>query len=492
MMKPVRMFGAALMFGGLLAAEAHAQSYQYQTTRYSPPGMLPEYSQGPALQALPPIQQVSTESYMLAARRGDAPEAITGPTPAPTPMNAPSVISSPADIQRAPAYNQGAPSYGQGAVQASPSPMYNGSSMGGSCNTCNQGMNSGMYADSNVGYGDYGAAGPSCANGTGGACGAGGGCGWQVYAGAIYMGRDSANKKWTTYETGNNPNQLMYYPDSDWGGGVDVSVTKFFGCDCSTGIQGVYYGFGSDGYNSLYSPANRLSTPINVGDVNYGGVPAVDLFDNAQRHTVTRNDDFQNFELNYIKYLLGNPCNGGGCGSSPYNFAVLTGFRYIRFEDNIGFSSFQHDGTSVTLDNGVMNQLFGWQVGALFTHNCSEKFSWFASPKVGIYGNQVDFHARSYNHAGQVGTFDATGRAYDLNNSKTDVAMVGSLDLGVNYRVGSHWQLTGGYRMVGVAGLALADDQVPAYLAAEGDWTDIESSGAAIFHGAFFGATFCW
>jgi hypothetical protein len=486
MMKSVRFFGAALMFGGLLAADASAQ-YQYQTSRYSPPGMLPEYNQGPALQALPPIQQVSTDSYMLAARRSDSPEAITGPTPAPTPMNAPSVISSPQDIQRGPAYNHDTPSYSNGAVQASP--MFNGPGLGGGCNTCNQGLNSGMYAESDVGYGDYGPGGPSCA---GGACGVGGGCGWQVYAGAIMMSRDSANKKWTTYETGNNPNQLMYYPDSDWGGGVDVAVTKFFGCDCSTGIQGVYYGFGTDGYNSLFSAQDRLSTPINVGLVNYGGVPAVDLFDNAQRHTVTRNDDFQNVEINYIRYLLGNPCNAGGCGCSPYNFAVLTGFRYIRFEDNIGFQSFQHDGTNVSLNNGVTNQLFGWQIGALFTHNCSERFSWFASPKVGIFGNQVDMHARSYNQAGVVGTFDESGRSYDLSNTKTDVAMVGSLDLGVNYRVGSHWMLTGGYRMVGIAGLALADDQVPAYLAAEGDWTDIESSGATIFHGAFFGATFCW
>ncbi len=484
MMKSVRMFGAALMFSGLLAAEASAQN-SYQTSRYSPPAMLPEYSGGPALQALPPIQQVSTESYMLAARRADtSPEAIAGPTPAPTPMNAPSVIASPSDIQRGPA--QSAPAYGQ----SSSAPMYNGPAIGGSgCNTCNQGQSSGMYADSNIGYSDYGAAGPSCANGC---CEPRCGCGWQVYVGAIAMGRDSANKKWTTYETGNNPNQLQYYPDSDWGGGVDVSVTKFFGCDCSSGIQGVYYGFGSDGNNSLFSQGNRLSTPIDVGLVNYGGVPAVNLFDNAQRHTVCREDDFQNVEINYIKYLLGNPCNGGGCGCSPYNFAVLTGFRYIRFEDNIGFSSFQANGNCVSLNNGVTNQMFGWQIGALFTHNCTERFSWFASPKVGIFGNQVDSYANSYNHAGQMGTFDATGNAFNLSNSKTDVAMVGSLDLGVNYRLGCHWSLTAGYRMVGVAGLALADDQVPAYLAAEGDWTDVESSGATIFHGAFFGATFSW
>ena len=90
---------------------------------------------------------------------------------------------------------------------------------------------------------------------------------------------------------------------------------------------------------------------------------AVNYFDNAQTHTVTRNDDFQNFELNYIKYLLGNPCTGGGCGCSPYNFAVLTGFRYIRFEDNIGFSSFQSNGTCAHLTDGrdePIVRLAGW------------------------------------------------------------------------------------------------------------------------------------
>ena len=53
-------------------------------------------------------------------------------------------------------YSQGTPSYSQGSVQASPAHSPSGPSLGGSCNTCNQGINSGMYADSNVGYGDYG------------------------------------------------------------------------------------------------------------------------------------------------------------------------------------------------------------------------------------------------------------------------------------------------------------------------------------------------
>ena len=38
--------------------------------------------------------------------------------------------------------------------------------------------------------------------------------------------------------------------------------------------------------------------------------------------------------------------------------------------------------------------------------------------------------------------------------------------------------------------LALADDQIPAFLAAEADWTDIDSNGSMILHGAFAGLEF--
>ncbi len=64
--------------------------------------------------------------------------------------------------------------------------------------------------------------------------------------------------------------------------------------------------------------------------------------------------------------------------------------------------------------------------------------------------------------------------------------------MGVSYDITCHCSAMLGYRAVALTGVALADDQVPAYLAAENDWTDIDSSGSMILHGAFGGLEFRW
>ena len=47
---------------------------------------------------------------------------------------------------------------------------------------------------------------------------------WYGYVGVLAMTRDDANKTWTTFETGNNANQLVFFPDADWGGGGEVTL----------------------------------------------------------------------------------------------------------------------------------------------------------------------------------------------------------------------------------------------------------------------------
>ncbi|MGC4007325.1 MAG: BBP7 family outer membrane beta-barrel protein [Pirellulales bacterium] len=261
--------------------------------------------------------------------------------------------------------------------------------------------------------------------------------------------------------------------------------------------------------NGIYSDTNQLSTPIDLGFVDYGGTPAINYFDNAREHYVTRSDEFHNFELNYVKTLIGNPCGGGcnfgGCGTcdagcggfSPVTVQFLTGFRYINFNDSITFGSSQQGfgvdpATDAYLGSAVQNNLYGWQIGAMFQHNVTCNFSWFVTPKVGVFANTVDFCASSVTGDGVQGNFTSTGNNFFLTAQKTDFAVVGQIDLGVNYRIGKHWSITGGYRVLGMSGIAIADEQIPAYLAAEGDWTDLETSSSTIYHGAFAGVQFCW
>ena len=116
--------------------------------------------------------------------------------------------------------------------------------------------------------------------------------------------------------------------------------------------------------------------------------------------------------------------------------------------------------------------------------------------KFGIYGNDINQHQAIYDGLGNVGTvndpaspFD--GEVYDISSSKTDFAMLGELDLGLNCRISNCWSANVGYRAVGVSGVALAPSQMPR------DFYDnlqgvrrIESNGDLILHGGYAGITF--
>ena len=155
---------------------------------------------------------------------------------------------------------------------------------------------------------------------------------WYGYVGALYMTRDRSNRMWTTYETGNNANQLMYFPDADWGTGGEVTIGHTWcgthGCDagCTSGGDGCSDGHGCggcgvmpfrkgleftywgltdmDGEDSRRSETNQLSTPIDLGfvDINTPGLPASVFFDNAREHRVRRENDFHNFEVNLVDF----------------------------------------------------------------------------------------------------------------------------------------------------------------------------------------------
>ncbi|MDX1962284.1 MAG: BBP7 family outer membrane beta-barrel protein [Pirellulales bacterium] len=483
MMKSVRRMSALVVLSGLLTAPAYAQDLgaaSYQTGRYAQPSLLPEYQPAPAV--MQTAGQQPYGSYTVAARRG-----TEGLEAAPAPVNPPSVVSgSPSDE----------------TVTAQPLPP---------TGDCGAGCNGGTPIFSAPGYG-CSSANPwtdavsgNCASGACDVCLPTCCPNWSVYVGGVVMSRDSSNKKWLTYETGNNANQLMYPPDADWGGGPEVRIMKAIGCNPCGGcpanyIEGVYYGvYGMDGYDSRYSPTNQLSTPLDVGFVNYvsAGFPAVGFFDNAREHRVWREDEFHNVEVNWVHYFCGG---SPGCNGQPFSIAGVAGFRFIKFQDELLFGSvssgneFGSNGgvNEAYFTSDVDNNLYGFQIGALMSHRIGCNWNLFAAPKIGIFGNHIEFSTHGYRGDGATATFSTTGNAFNLSNQKDDFAVMGQLDLGVDYCINSNWKITGGYRVLGIAGVALADDQIPAYLAAENDWTDIESNGTLIMHGAFAGVTYSW
>lgn len=308
---------------------------------------------------------------------------------------------------------------------------------------------------------------------------------WFASISGLAMTRDRPNKLWTTYETGNNPNQLMYTPAADWTGGGEVRLGRCFGC--YHGVEMVYWGLGTMPGESAYSgtqvPSGTVSTPLNVSDpaVLLGGNTLNQFFDNAEEHRVRRWDQFQNVELNF----LNGPLMTGPCGR--FQFSYLMGVRFLRFQDSLIFGSVQ-DGfqfgdnggaNEAYIQSSVVNNMVGFQLGGRADYFITPRFSVFASPKVGIYGNDMSVQGRIYTGDGLVGM--------DVNGSKVGFSMMGQLDVGLNYQFSPRWSVFGGYRAIAVSRVALADNQIPFYVGDTAEWTDVDANGDVLLHGGFAG-----
>ena len=321
--------------------------------------------------------------------------------------------------------------------------------------------------------------------------------------GGLVMGRTRANPYWTTYETNNNANQLLNTQDAgaNWGGGGQVTVGYGFaggacggcgGCGggggcCGNylgpGIAFTYWGLGGmTGAASIRDINNNLSTPIDLntqtGQVLIGARPASDFFDNSREQRITRDDRVNNLEINLLQ---------GGWTVGRLQVAALVGFRYFRFDERLSYGAaaagteFGDNGgaDSAFLNFRTTNNLYGGQVGGLFNYNVTQRFSMFIVPKAGIYANQMTGRTLLFTGDGQFG--------YDIPAHKNDVAFLGEIDTGFSYALTPSLRAFIGYRVVGVANVALADNQFLPFLADTQGFSELKQNGALILHGAFMG-----
>ena len=317
---------------------------------------------------------------------------------------------------------------------------------------------------------------------------------WFVSSNALILNRDTPNRFWTTFETNNNPNQLMNTKDADadWAGGAEIRVGRWCCPDCSgrSGWEVVYYGIKLDGFASLRDPGNDLSTPINLdtqtGPFLIGARPAADFFDSAREHRIFRDNEIHNIEVNFLRETL--------ISNQSTQVTWLAGFRYFRFDESVIFGSVAGDAAitpggaefgnnggvdEAYLDIRCENNLVGFQVGARGDYYCTDDVSLFLAPKLGVYGNEINSRSRLYTGSGI--------SAFDIESNEDDFSFLAQVDLGASYQFAPHWRLFGGYRAIAVSGIALADNQFPAFIAAADEFADIDTNGDLILHGAFLG-----
>lgn len=191
---------------------------------------------------------------------------------------------------------------------------------------------------------------------------------------------------------------------------------------------------------------------------------------------------------------------GGAVGplarsSSPrVRVATSHGFRWFQAEDEFEYA-YNIDGGGYGNDDlydnfQVENNLYGYQFGSFLTYCLGSRLNLNVGGKIGIYGNDVDVKHRigsrtltAYDGA------DNTNRT-DRHASDTVLASLGELDLGLGYRINNAWTVNGGYKVLGVTGVANAIDSYPGYDSVRE--LHVRADNSYLIHGAYVGLGFNW
>jgi len=364
----------------------------------------------------------------------------------------------------------------------------------------------------------------------------------------LFMDRDDANKYSLAYVTDPSmPTTYPTTPanvvmntrsvDNGFQPGVEFRLGRAFGggadpcggcCGPTWGLEAAYWIlFDEDDYAEYVNPTgtSRTYTMMPMYGLQYdhgaGYLPVNQYWDhgmpsdpaNPVRVTRIRQSssfEAQNLEINLLRLGV---CGGGGCGSSfsacggldacaggcndgccapkcsRYSCTAVCGFRWMQFDEDFMFGvdytnpAWPTPSGYLNYWSNVENNLIGAQIGCNGMYRIGCKWGLHLNTLVGVYGNDIDVRQYFVSPTGDV-RYIGTGENFDVTASKTDVAMLGELRVGASYQYSCRCRLYGGWRAIGVTGIALATDQTPnAFLSSAQMANYVNSNGSMILHG---------
>ncbi|MGA2620770.1 MAG: BBP7 family outer membrane beta-barrel protein [Thermoguttaceae bacterium] len=344
-----------------------------------------------------------------------------------------------------------------------------------------------------------------------GGCAGGGlpnGCGcempWYGSLMALYMTRDRPNVVWTTMKTTDNT-QRWGASEVDWQWGGEVTIGRTL-CDCgcsSWAIEGTYWGLADFCRTDTPNFSCNYSTPLTFGNVsmlgtdNGTGTPcsAEQWYDDSPQHRIIRSDDFQSAEIDLVNQHV---C-GGAC--SCFSLDCLAGIRYFHFRDNLSFQAQrEHDGSAyqdtwISLDDRVTNDLLGLQLGCCAEYRFAPCWKVFVAPRIALCDNMIGLNYNLYAigangtcYQGSSNTYASPN--YPIHSTSNGFSLLTQLDLGLEWQITQHLGAQVGYRVVGITGLALSDNQIPNLADDTRDISLICKGGSLVLQGVFAGMTF--
>ncbi|MBT7254246.1 MAG: hypothetical protein HN882_04520, partial [Planctomycetaceae bacterium] len=285
----------------------------------------------------------------------------------------------------------------------------------------------------------------------------------------LVMMRDNATNQALTSNAASETVLSTRDADMDTSGGVEITLGKTLE-DKTQRIETVYWGLFTRGDSAMTSDAaSGLNTLLNISGLSYNGFgnPLSAVFNSSANQTLTRSFEYHNVEWNFTSDILID---------DKQSIRLLTGFRYFKADDRFNLN-IDDVAYSVTDDN----HLFGAQVGALWTKRKGSKLTYHIGVKTGVFFNAIDHRTKIFGAAGHAFIEDPAIMNWrdDFNeySKKIDMSFLGQLELGFDYLLTPSCQLTAGYRVMGVTGMAFATDQIPASFAEAAEGQPVTADG---------------
>ena len=308
-----------------------------------------------------------------------------------------------------------------------------------------------------------GMSGPGCPN-----CGP-----WFASLSGLYMTRDAPNNVGLAYMNAVPQISVLNSEQAgfDWKGGFETRFGRMIGTNWA--LEADYWYLDPSGSSmAVRSDLNDISSRLDMQNVFYQGSPLSDIYNNSHEQRISRSNDFQNMELNLWQQALQvDP-------SARFGMAFFSGFRYFRYRDTFEYGAVQAGAEFA--DNNVAtqswyhirvhNHLIGWQLGGRFQAYVGQRLRFFAVPRAGVFANAITQQ-------------QDLCMVINLHSSKTDVTLLGQIELGAAYQIFDCCSIFASYRAVAVGGLANADDQVARTFTSLPDMAQINSSGSLIMSG---------
>jgi len=290
----------------------------------------------------------------------------------------------------------------------------------------------------------------------------------------------------------------LFTTDADEGdfGGYGVNLTRR---QCNgRGLELRYWAFNT-GASAQLDGANVYSVMPTLIYLEHApsARDLLSIYDTTEFHTIERETDINNLEVNLL--------NNGGFYQTRRGrsaaFELVGGFRWFQFDERLAYTTAGDVAVNplatetFTYQSQVENNLVGFQLGARNELCLTNKLRGFFGVTAGIFNNNIQTRQNFFDANGEGATLTdgpSTGREYDFSDEKNDVAMIGELDMGVTYQLTQRARARFGYRTFGVAGVALAADQIPVDFRRTDRVQRANSNGSLLLHGGYAGMEFCF